>query len=98
MDAIPPTAAALMQHTKRAVYQGGHVWGQAHVRNPELPSPDTCGWRKSATKGWEPLFLPEAAASCSELLRCGCLHWIRHVIEHIKDSLFIVFIIYVTHS
>ena len=50
MDAIPPTAATLVQHTKRAVYQGGHVWGQAHVRNPELPSPETCGWRKSATK------------------------------------------------
>ena len=28
-DAIPPTLDALMEHTKRAVYQlGGHVWGQ----------------------------------------------------------------------
>ena len=35
MNVKPPTAAALVQHTKRAVYQGGHVWGQEHVRNPE---------------------------------------------------------------
>ena len=27
-DAIPPTLDALMEHTKRAVYQGGLVWGQ----------------------------------------------------------------------
>ena len=29
MDAIPPTKAALVQHIKRAVYQGGHCWGQS---------------------------------------------------------------------
>ena len=34
MDAIPhpppppPTKAALVQHIKRAVYQGGHCWGK----------------------------------------------------------------------
>ena len=28
MDAIPPTKAALVQHIKRAVYQGGHCWGR----------------------------------------------------------------------
>lgn len=74
MEAIPPTRAALLQQTRRAIYQGGHVWGQALVRTPELPSPETCGWRKSATQGWEPLWtlLPEAAVSCSELLQCGC--------------------------
>ena len=27
-EAVPPTLDALMEHTKRAVYQGGHVWGQ----------------------------------------------------------------------
>ena len=29
MDNLPPARAALLQHTKRAVYQGGYVWGQA---------------------------------------------------------------------
>ena len=28
MKSIPPTKAALKEHVKRAVYQGGHVWGQ----------------------------------------------------------------------
>ena len=28
MDAIPPTRAALEQHSKRAVHQGGHCWGK----------------------------------------------------------------------
>ena len=37
---IPPTKAALVQHVRRAVYQGGHVWGQIQVRAPTLPSPD----------------------------------------------------------
>ena len=37
MDNLPPTRAALLQHTKRAVYQGGYVWGQALVRCPINP-------------------------------------------------------------
>ena len=28
MNAIPPIRAALVQHIKRAVYQGGHCWGK----------------------------------------------------------------------
>ena len=28
LEAIPYTQAALLQHTKRAVYQAGHCWGQ----------------------------------------------------------------------
>lgn len=29
MESIPPTKDALVQHLKRAVYRGGHCWGQA---------------------------------------------------------------------
>ena len=74
MDNIPPTRAALLQHTKRAIYKGGYVWGQALVRSPVIPSPDTFGWQNSMTQGWQPFLtlLPEAVASCSELLKCGC--------------------------
>ena len=39
VQSIPPTKAALKEHVKRAVYQGGHVWGQMLVSTPELPSP-----------------------------------------------------------
>ena len=27
LDSIPPTIASLEQHVKRAVFQGGYVWG-----------------------------------------------------------------------
>ena len=30
MEGIPPTKAALLQHTKRAVYQGGLCWGKMY--------------------------------------------------------------------
>ena len=39
VKAIPPTKAALEQHVKRAVYQGGYVWGQSLKVSPVLPSP-----------------------------------------------------------
>ena len=89
IDAIPPTGAALLQHTKRAIYQGGHVWGQALIRSPVVPSPETCGWQKSATQGWQPLWttLPEAVASCSELLRCGCLKGCRGLCKCVRAAL-----------
>ena len=89
IDTIPPTRGALLQHTKRAVYQGGHVWGQALVRCPVLPSPETCGWQKSATQGWQPLWtvLPEAVASCSELLRCGCQKSCRGLCKCVRAAL-----------
>ncbi|GFO47368.1 hypothetical protein PoB_007387300 [Plakobranchus ocellatus] len=72
MDNIPPTKAALLQHTKRAIYQGGYVWGQALVRCPVIPSSNTHGWQKSGGQGWQIFWtlLPEAVASCSELLKC----------------------------
>ncbi|KAL8599495.1 hypothetical protein ACOMHN_065946 [Nucella lapillus] len=36
---IPPTKAALEEHVKRTVYQGGHVWGHILLPAPELPPP-----------------------------------------------------------
>lgn len=35
MDGIPPTQAALLQHTKRAAYQAGHCWGQVMIASSE---------------------------------------------------------------
>ena len=29
IEAVPPTQAALEQHSRRAAYQAGHVWGRA---------------------------------------------------------------------
>ena len=51
IDAIPNKTAALLQHTHRALFQGGHVWGQAHHCTSELPSPGACGWCNSDRQG-----------------------------------------------
>uniref|UniRef100_A0A1X7T7W9 Tesmin/TSO1-like CXC domain-containing protein n=1 Tax=Amphimedon queenslandica TaxID=400682 RepID=A0A1X7T7W9_AMPQE len=72
MDAIPPTKAALIQHIRRAVYQGGHCWGKVYQAAMNLPSPENWGW--TDTNDWKPLWttLPEAGASSRELLCCNC--------------------------
>ena len=47
MKRIPPTHAALEQHVKRAVFQGGYVWvggGGGIVPHPVLSSPSSWGW------------------------------------------------------
>ena len=73
LDAIPPTKEALFQHTKRAVYQAGHCWGQACNTNPQLPYSRSWEWL-SCSNGQEPLWttLPDVTASSRELVKCGC--------------------------
>ena len=73
IEAIPPTQAALVQHVKRATYQGGHCWGQSLVPHCTLPSPCDWGWVDNDGQ-FDPLWttLPEAAKSCYELICCGC--------------------------
>lgn len=46
LDKIPPTLGALEQHIRRAVYQGGHIWGQMFIRSPERPCPGDWGWHR----------------------------------------------------
>ena len=74
IDLIPITADALLQHTKRASYQAGYVWGLMMHASPQLPDPSDWGWVKDPRNGWEPYWtsLPEASKSCRELLKCGC--------------------------
>ena len=74
LESIPPTEAALTQHTLRAVYQAGHVWGQALLPTPNLPSPAVWGWDKSDTGLWKPNWttLGQAQDMCYELIHCGC--------------------------
>ena len=71
---IPPTRAAMEQHIKRAIYQGGHLWGQTLVASPVLPSPTNWGWMKTTDGMFEPYWstLPEASKVCSELVSCKC--------------------------
>ena len=45
-EAILPTRAALIQHTKRAAYQAGCVWAQAILSQPEAENPADWRWEK----------------------------------------------------
>ena len=46
VDCIPPTKDALIQHTKRALYQAGYVWAQSLERIQHLPDPCKWVWKK----------------------------------------------------
>jgi len=37
IENIPPTEAALLEHTKRAAFQAGHIWGQCLVAKHLFP-------------------------------------------------------------
>jgi hypothetical protein len=81
IDHIPPTSEALLQHMRRAIYQGGYIWSQqADNPTPTLPNPTQWGWQFDAGK-WEPFWtsLPEVSSMCRELPKCSCKKsWIRH--------------------
>ena len=74
IDNIPPTENALIQHTKRSVYQAGYCWGQSLVPSPQNLIPGEWGWRKNQSQMWVPYWtnLQQASACCSELIKCGC--------------------------
>ena len=71
MSGLPPTNAALLQHMKRAVLQGGNYWGCTTVPYRQLPLL-LSGW--ICPEQWKPLWssLPEVSATCPELLKCSC--------------------------
>lgn len=72
-DSIPLTRDALLQDVKRTAYQAGHIWGQALIASPLVPSPQLWGWITDSRE-WRPLWttLPEITKSCQELVKCGC--------------------------
>ena len=72
-EALPPTKATLLQHTKRAAYQAGCMWGQATQCQPEVESPADWGWQKSGAN-WQVFWTANApiAKSCEQLTKCGC--------------------------
>lgn len=73
VDRIPPTQAALIEHTKRAAYQAGHIWGNTIIPSPELPDTILWGWKLENSKlvpMWTPL--PEASKACRQLIKCKC--------------------------
>ena len=62
MEKLPPTEDALLQHTKRSLFQTG-VWTMT-TAEPNYPLPEDNGWKKRS--------LPEVAKCSSQLTKCKC--------------------------
>ena len=43
LESLPPTKEALRQHTLRAAFQSGHVWGQSREAETACPCPKEWG-------------------------------------------------------
>lgn len=73
LENIPPTQASLLQHIKRAVFQGCYIWGQALLKQPTIPSPSRWGWQLENDR-WVPFWTTQRQAqeTCYELIHCGC--------------------------
>ena len=63
IDKIPPTAGALIQHDRRAAYQGGHSWGSAAKKGQQLPDAEKWGWSKDKEGWYTPLWTLDPIAS-----------------------------------
>ncbi|KAK3917822.1 Chromosome-associated kinesin KIF4 [Frankliniella fusca] len=71
---IPPTYGVLVQHTRRAAYQAGQIWGRSLQTDwKNLPSPVGWGW-KGTPGSWLPHWsdLDDIWQTCRELSVCGC--------------------------
>ena len=72
-EAIPPTRAAPIQHTKLAAYQAACVWSQSILCQTETDNPADWGWEKIDEK-WKVVWTTNSpiAKSCEKLTKCGC--------------------------
>ncbi len=72
IENIPPTAAALIEHCKRAVHQS-RIWTACLIATQEPQDPCKWGWQLSENV-YTPLWTrqPDIASKCSELIKCSC--------------------------
>ena len=70
-DHLPPTQNALRLHIHRAAYTAGHIWGQALVKTPVLPSPALYGYERKGEQ-WLPTWTTLPTISKSHLRVCHC--------------------------
>ena len=72
VEMIPPSQNALFQHCRRAMFQAS-VWTTAHDSAMIEPDPCLHGWNREhdhLIPEW--IIIPEVAAMCKELVKCGC--------------------------
>ena len=72
MERMPPTQNALLQHTKRAVYQA-FIWVTSTQVQQMIPFPRDYGWGQ-VDNVWSLLWLtvPELSKPCQNLIKCTC--------------------------
>ena len=70
IESIPPTKAALVEHTKRVISQSGCVWGKELCLCSFLAQQILDTWTRGSSNKWESVWtsLPEASSSCQELI------------------------------
>ena len=77
----PPSSGALFEHTKRAAYIAGHLWGNANVARPDLPSLEDWGFKTASG-----ICIPHWSSDCNENAykavgnSCGC-RYLKHCIN-----------------
>ena len=75
LDNIPPTKAALFQHTKRTVLIVSFIWHRSLKRLLSLPNFALYGWEwNKRLHSWVPYWtvLGDASSACAMMLHCGC--------------------------
>ena len=75
IEKIPPTSGTLLQHDRRAAFQGGHCWGKTADKQMLLPPPELWGWHKKSVDGQYVLLWtldPIASKACKQLIKCNC--------------------------
>ena len=90
IENIPPTKDALRQHVLRAAYQAGHMWGQALLKAPQLPSPEEFVWKQeNASAQWKVKWtnLPPTGAVCRAVVKCGCVKGCRRRCKYVQENL-----------
>ena len=70
---IPPTRAALVEHSKRAAYQAACIWSRALESQSGQETPAEWGWVQGEDC-WKVHWttLPTVAKSCQQFTKCGC--------------------------
>ena len=75
IENIPPTKDVLAPHLLRVGYEAGHVWVQAMIKTPQLPSPADFGstWETSNAQ-WKMkwMTLPPSGEASRAVIKCGC--------------------------
>jgi len=86
---IPPTRAALKEHTRRFIYQGGLIWGHCLEKCPEFATASDWGWEVNGSK-FKPKWtvLQIAKKACLELISCKCMNRAGGTVNVTERTLF----------